>query len=127
MNPSTTQPKKILIVEDEGAIVRSMTLKLVSSNFDVTAAYNGADALAILQKGTFDLILLDLMMPKMDGFGVLEEMKARGDTTPVIVLTNLSQEEDKKRVEAYGARYFVKSNISLSQIVERIKEILTAQ
>jgi len=126
MNPSALQSKRILIVEDEVAIVRSMTLKLVSSNFDVTAVYNGEDALNILQKGKFDLILLDLMMPKIDGFGVLAQMKARGDKTPVIVLTNLSQDEDKKRVEAYGARYFVKSNISLSQIVEHIKEVLTA-
>ena len=121
------QPKKILIVEDEEAIVRSMTLKLASSNFDVTAAYNGEDALKMLQEGKFDLVLLDLMMPKVDGFSVLAQMKARQDKTPVIVLTNLSQEEDKKRVEEYGSRYFVKSNVSLNQIVDYIKETLAAQ
>ena len=126
MNTPTASPKKILIVEDEEAIVRSMTLKLVSSGFDVTAAYNGEDALKILSTGRFDLALLDLMMPKVDGFAVLAQMKSRGDKTPVIVLTNLSQEEDKKRVEAYGARYFVKSNISLTKIVEHIKEVLAA-
>ena len=119
--------KKILVVEDEKAIVRSLTLKLAFSGFEVAVAYDGEEALNLLEKEKFDLILLDLMMPKVDGFTVLQKMREKGDKTPVIVASNLSQEEDIARAKAYGASYYTKSTTPLSQIVEHIKEALAAQ
>ncbi len=118
--------KKILIVEDEGAIAKPLGMKLGFAGFDVKYAVDGEEALAILEKEKFDLILLDLLMPKIDGFGVLGAMRQRGDQTPVIVATNLNQAEDMKRVFELGCKkYYVKADTTLSQIVEHAHEVLS--
>lgn len=120
-----TTKKKILVVEDEKALSRALMLKLTGSDIDVKVVSDGEIALGTLRKETFDLILLDLILPKKDGFVVLEELKARGDTTPVMVTTNLGQEEDMQRATALGARaYFVKSDTDIAYIVERVKIFL---
>lgn len=117
--------KKILLVEDEKPISHVLALKLKSSGFEVDAVYNGADALSKLKGGKYDLVLLDLMLPEVDGFGVLEGMKKSKNKTPVIILSNLSQAEDTKRTSAYGVKdYFVKSNISLSEVVKHVNKVL---
>ena len=112
------EKKKILIVEDEKAIATVFELKLAGAGFVAMSVGNGEDALALLAKDHFDLVLLDLVMPKMDGFAVLEEMKRRGLATPVIVLSNLNQEEDKKRAKDLGAReFFLKSDMPITDLV----------
>lgn len=116
---------RILIAEDEKPMSRALELKLQKSGFETRAAYDGDEALKFLESEKFDLLLLDLMMPKKDGFGVLTEMKKRGDKTPVIVSTNLSQTEDMTRVAQLGAKdYFIKSDTPINQVVEHIKEVL---
>ena len=78
-----------------------------------------------IDKQKFDLLLLDLIMPKVDGFAVLKEMKEKKITLPVIITSNLGQEEDKKRVEELGVSdYLIKSNVSIMDIVLKIKEFL---
>jgi DNA-binding response OmpR family regulator len=117
--------KHILVVEDEKSMARALELKLTSSGYDVTVAYDGSEALDALQKGTFDIALLDLIMPKVDGFEVLRQMKERGDKTPVIVSTNLSQSEDEKRAKELGAKdYFVKSDTPITEVIAYIKKVL---
>jgi DNA-binding response OmpR family regulator len=117
--------KKILIVEDEKMIVKPLEMKLKLSGFETGVAYNGEEALAVLEKEKFDLILLDLMMPKVDGFGVLTELKKRGNLTPVIVATNLNQEGDiSKALELGVFSYYVKADTSLSEIVDNVKKAL---
>lgn len=117
--------KKVLIVEDERLIVKPLAMKLQLSGFEVNSAYNGAEALDLLEKEKFDIILLDLMMPKVDGFDVLSEMKKRGDKTPVIIASNLNQEKDISRALELGVTsYYVKSDINLDGIVEKIREAL---
>lgn len=117
--------KKILIIEDEKPMAHALELKLKNNGFNVTVAFNGEDGLNFLEKEPFDFILLDLIMPKIDGFKVLEKLQAKKNSIPVIVLSNLSQDEDKKRAETLGARgYFIKSNITLKSIIENIKQIL---
>ena len=117
--------KTILIVEDERPIAKALSLKLSGVGFNVSIAKNGEDALKIIEGTQFDLILLDLIMPKIDGFGVLKALKNKGLNIPVIVLTNLGQEEDVKRVKDLGAYdCFVKSDISLISIIERIQKLL---
>ena len=117
--------KNILIIEDEKTLARALELKLTRSGFEVKTVFNGEDGLASLEKEEFSLILLDLIMPKMDGFAVLAVIKERNIKTPVMVLTNLSQENDMIRTKKFGAKgFFIKSNTSISTIVERVTKLL---
>lgn len=117
--------KKILIVDDEKPMAHALELKLQHSGFDTKVAYLGSDALSLLDKEKYNLILLDLMMPSPDGFAVLETLQKKKNTIPVIVTTNLSQLEDEKRAMTLGAKkYFVKSNTPLSEIIDHVKKIL---
>lgn len=115
--------KRVLIVEDEKPLSHALELKLGREGFATTVMTNGQDALDILQKEVFDVMLLDLMMPTMDGFQVLEQMRSSGRPMPVVfVLSNLSQHEDEERVLALGAKkYYIKSDTPLSIIVEEVK------
>src|SRR3990167_9375602 len=110
-----TKPKKILIIEDEKPMARALELKLTHEGFEATITLNGESALEMLEKETFDLIVCDLVMPKMDGFKVLETLKEKKIKTPVMVLTNLSQEDDEKRAKSLGAKeFFIKSNTPIA-------------
>lgn len=106
-------------------MAKALELKLNSSGFEAKAVFDGDEALEELAKTKYDLMLLDLMMPKKDGFGVLEEMKAKGIKIPVIVSTNLSQEGDIAKVKELGAKdYFVKSDTPITEVVKHVKKIL---
>ncbi len=120
-----SEKKRILIVEDEKPIAKALQLKLSHSGFDAEVVHNGADAISYVTKNPVDMILLDVIMPVMDGFAVLESLKKKGVTTPVVMLSNLSQEEDEKRAKALGAKdFFIKSNTPLVEIVEFVKKFL---
>ncbi len=117
--------KKILIIEDEKTLARALELKLTSMGFNVRVVLNGEDGVSLLEKESFSLILLDLIMPKMDGFTVLENLKIKKIKTPVIILSNLSQENDVKQTEAFGIKdFFIKSNTAIATIIQRVIEIL---
>lgn len=117
--------KKVLIVEDERLIAKPLAMKLEMSGFKVSNAYDGTEALLMLEAEKFDIILLDLMMPNVNGFDVLSEMKKKGDKTPVIIASNLNQESDVSRALELGVTsYYVKSDITLDEIVDKIKEAL---
>lgn len=117
--------KKILIVEDEKPISKALELKLSISGYNVRCAFDGIEAIELLKKEKFDLILLDLMMPKKDGFTVLQEMKDKGIKVPVIVSSNLSQSEDFSKAKQLGAvDFFVKSNTPIVEVVNNIKKIV---
>ncbi len=117
--------KKILICDDEKALSHALELKLGHEGFDVKTAQNGEDCLTLMSGENFHLLLLDLIVPKKDGFMVLDELKKGGSTVPVVVISNLGQEEDIKKVESLGvADYLVKSNTSISQMVDKVKEVL---
>ena len=117
--------KKILIGEDEKAIARALQLKLSNSGYEVTNAFDGQEVIDFVEKEQFDLILLDLIMPKVDGFGVMTKLKEKGNTVPVIILSNLSQAEDTEKAKELGAKdFFVKSNTPLSEIVNHVQEVL---
>ncbi len=118
--------KKILIVEDERAIARALELKLSHSGFSVKVVGNGEEALQILEKEKFDLVLLDLVMPKLDGFGVLKGLAEKNIKTKIIVVSNLSQEEDRRKAKELGASsFFVKSDTPITDIVSEVKKILS--
>ena len=119
---------KILITEDEKPMAHALQLKLSHEGFVVDIASDGAEAIEILKKKEYDLLILDLITPKVDGFGVLEDMKKREDKTTVIVASNLGQEEDFARAKDLGAvEFFVKSDISISEIVTRVKKLISSE
>ena len=116
---------KILIADDNKAIAMTLQLKLVQEGFEVKLVENGKEALSLLESEKFDLLILDLIMPELNGFGVLEALKQKNITVPVIVASDLSQVEDFDRVKQMGAiDFFVKSNMSMTEMTEKIKQYL---
>ena len=118
---------KILFIEDEISLQTTLGGALKEAGFEIENAYDGETGLKTAQTSKPDLILLDLILPKMDGFQVLKDLKSGSETKdiPVIVLTNLESADDVGKVIALGATtYLVKSNYELGDIVEKIKEIL---
>jgi DNA-binding response OmpR family regulator len=126
-------PKKILIVEDEKSLSTALYTKLTRSGFDTSVCYDGEQAMETLTKEQFDLVLLDIVLPKKDGFKILaektkilaEKTKTINVDTPVIVITNLSEKEDLIRAKNLGARdCYVKSEISLNVVITNIMNVL---
>ncbi len=106
-------------------MANALSLKLQSVGFEAKIVYDGEAAIAALNESKYDLLILDLVMPKKDGFFVLEELKKLKINIPVIIASNLSQEEDIKRAKDLGAQdYFIKSDTTLLQIVEKVKVAL---
>ena len=118
---------KILFIEDETALQRTLSAVMEQAGHIVTNAYDGENGLELAQEAVPDLILLDLILPKMDGFSVLEKLKSDEKTKdiPVIVLTNLESVDDVEKVIGLGATtYLVKANYDLDDIVGKINEVL---
>jgi len=115
---------KILIVEDDRFLTKLLSLRLERNGFEVEASFDGEEALEKIKKQSPDLIVLDLILPKKDGFEVLEELKKinKGKKIPVLILSNLGQDLDVERGLKLGAvGYIVKTEIPLSQVIEKIK------
>lgn len=121
----TPEKKKILILEDEKPLARALELKLTHEGFETQNMPNGENLLEKIKEKNFDLIICDMLMPKVDGFSVLKILKENNIKIPVIVLTNLSQEEDEKKVRELGAiDFLIKSNTPINDVVQKIKEKL---
>ncbi|MDP1884746.1 MAG: response regulator [Candidatus Moranbacteria bacterium] len=122
--------KKILIVEDENSLHNALKEFLLTENFDVISAGDGEMAVKLAKSEKPDLISLDIILPKKDGFEVLAELKGDEKTNkiPIILLTNLERTEDIGRAFDLGVNtYLVKSNYNLKEIAEKIKETLKSQ
>lgn len=120
-------PKKVLLVEDEEALRQAMTEYLNGEKFKVLGAMDGQMGLEMAQTELPDIILLDIILPKMDGFTVLEAIKKEEKTKhiPVILLTNLENMETiQKAFERGAAAYLIKADFKLEDVVKKIKEIL---
>lgn len=119
--------KKVLIVEDDN-FLRSLTAKrLEKDGYMVAVAVDGETALVTAQEEKPDLILLDLLLPGLDGFGVLGKLKADADLkkTPVIVFSNLGQKEDIEKAKLLGAdQFLIKANFTLDDVMEKISAAL---
>ena len=117
--------KKILIIEDEKPLARALELKLSHAGFTSEVVFNGEDGIKLLNKKSFALILLYLIIPKIDRFTLLAMLKVKKIKTPVLVLSNLSQREDEKRAKEFGAKeFFIKSNTPIATIISRVTELL---
>lgn len=120
--------KKILVIEDEGALQKVVGEVLTQEGYQVISALDGEKGLMEAKESHPDLILLDLILPKVDGFSVLEQLKKDKDTMdiPVIVLTNLETAKDIERILDLGATtYLVKANYKLEDIIKKIKGVLS--
>lgn len=118
---------KILLIEDDSLIIKIYTTRLVADGFQVLSASNGEEGIRIAEQERPDLILLDIMMPKMDGFTVLESLRNHDALKhiPIIVYSNLAQESEMKRALELGANEFiVKANISPTELVNKMKSYL---
>lgn len=119
--------KKILLVEDDDALANVYTVRLESEGFEIKRVSNGEEALSNALEFKPDLILLDVMMPKVDGFEVLDILRNTPQTAniKIIVLTALSQESDRERASSLGADdYLVKSQVVIADVVDKVKQHL---
>lgn len=117
---------RLLVIEDEESIAHALELALKKAGFEVVVCFNGAKGIEALQQNSFDVILTDLLMPEVDGFGVLAWVKEHNLKAPVIVLSNLSDTSyNNKAIEAGAKLFFIKSDVPIHTIVEKVKELLT--
>jgi len=117
--------KSVLIVEDEGAMQRALKNKLEKAGYDVLLANDGAEALEQMKEHKPQLMLLDLIMPKLDGISVLREVKVNDElkNIPVIILTNLSSGDKVAEAMQLGTfDFLVKANYSLDDVLSKVKE-----
>ena len=115
---------KILLVEDDDSLASVYETRLIAEGFDVKRAGNGEGALAAVRDYKPDLMLLDVMMPHVSGFDVLDIVRNTPDTAnlKIIMLTALSQDSDKQRAIEMGVdEYLVKSQVVIAEVVERVR------
>ena len=118
---------KILLIEDEEMLANMYEVKFQNQGFEVIKALDGATGLELSKTANPDLALLDVIMPKMDGFSVLKAMREDPQTKdlPVMLLTNLGQDEDIEKGKELGViGYLVKANVTPAEVVEKVKEAL---
>ncbi len=119
--------KKILIVEDDTFLKNLESSKFNREGFEVMPASSVEDVDRIIATATPDIVLLDLVLPGLDGFGILKKLKAdeRTKNVPVVIFSNLSEEADIAKAKAAGATEFiVKANYTLDEIAQKIKSIV---
>ncbi|OGZ21846.1 MAG: hypothetical protein A3F95_02505 [Candidatus Nealsonbacteria bacterium RIFCSPLOWO2_12_FULL_39_31] len=117
----------ILLIEDDEFIIDIYANKLEKEGFSVAVAKDGQDALLKIKEKIFDLVLLDIVLPKFDGWQILMEIKKdeRLKKTKVVILSNLGQKDEvEKGVNLGAAKYLIKANYSPSEMVKEIKKIL---
>ncbi len=119
--------KKIMLVEDDKMLADMYVTKFEKEGMPILRAHDGAEGLEMIKREKPDLVLLDIIMPKLDGFAVLKEIKKNPELkkTHVLLLTNLGQSEDVTKGHELGADdYFIKANHTPAEIVEKVKYML---
>jgi DNA-binding response OmpR family regulator len=123
--------KKILLVEDDPFLIDIYQKKLKDSGFEVEVARDGEGALEILKRKNFDLMLLDIVLPKIDGWKILEEIKEMKkerkdlEKMKIVIWSNLGEKEDVEKGFSLGAAsYLIKANFTPTEVVKEIKKLL---
>ena len=117
--------KKVLVVEDDRAMANVLAVKIANEGFETEQAFDGEEALLKLRQSAFDLMVLDLIMPKLDGVALLEKIDQEKIKLPVVVVSNLGQETDRSRVSKYNVvKFFQKADVTIFEIVEFVKSFL---
>lgn len=128
INSVKNKKPKVLLIEDDPILVKMYKVKFESEGFEVLTADDGEQGLEMALSEGIDVIVLDIMMPKMSGIDLLTKLRKspKGKKVIVIMLTNLSQQEEQEKALELGAvEYLVKANQTPSQVVEKIKTHLT--
>lgn len=118
---------KIVLVEDDQFLARVLIFRLEQEGFNVISVDNGLTAFEIIKKENPDMVLLDLLLPKKNGFEVLQELKSdqSAGRIPVVILSNLGQKTDVDKGMALGAAdYLIKANFGIKDVISKIKEHL---
>lgn len=118
---------KVMIVEDDDSLREIYSIRLTAEGYTIVSAKDGEEALAIAVRERPDLIVSDVMMPKISGFDMLDILRSTPgmDSTKVIMMTALSSEDERQRGEALGAnRYLVKSQVGIEDVVNAVHEVL---
>lgn len=119
--------KKILLIEDEEGIILPLKIRLEKEGFELAVARDGEAGLAALKTEKPDLILLDIILPKMNGFEMLERIKKEdlAEKIPIVIISNLAREGEIEKGLSLGVRDFiVKANLSLDKLAEKISKFL---
>jgi len=124
MTERAADEQRVLVVDDEHSIVDAVSTALRYEGFDVATAESGRSALSAAQEGSFDLIVLDVMLPDLDGFDVARRLREDGVEAPILFLTARTALDDKARAFAAGADDYVTKPFSLAEIVMRVHAIL---
>ena len=122
-----TPSRRVLLVEDDKFLRRACEASLRQRGFDVTTATDGEEGLRLARQERFDIVLLDLLMPKVPGIEVLRALRAEpaNASLPVVILSNSSREEDKRHALELGAAgYYVKANLSLKALAEQVEQLV---
>lgn len=115
---------RILLVEDSVSLNETLSIVLGREDYDVQSAYDGKEGLQYALNEKFDVVILDVMMPKMSGFEVVEKLRQKGDFTPVIMLTALAQETSKVEGLNLGADDYLAKPFSLPELLARIRALV---
>lgn len=118
--------KNILVVDDEVAISNILKFILIKNGYNVKIANNGEEALLKIKESPPDLLMIDIMMPKMSGYDVCKKLKEMGlfEKFPIIMLSAKSQKEDFEKAEKIGINYYITKPFSPINVVEKVKKIL---
>ncbi len=125
METTTTKPK-ILLIEDEAMLASMYKTKFEKEGFVIDVAHDGEEGVAMATAGSYGVVLVDIIMPKLDGFAVLKQLRATDTykSVPILMLTNLGQEEDIEKGKKLGATdYLVKANFTPSQVLTKIEQV----
>jgi two-component system OmpR family response regulator len=122
--PDDEEPQRVLVVDDEHSIVDAVSTALGYEGFAVATAMSGRSALTAAQESHFDLIVLDVMLPDLDGFEVARRLRDDGIGSPILFLTARSGLEDKAQAFGLGADDYVTKPFSLAEVVMRVRAIL---
>ena len=121
---------KILLIEDDTTLSKMYERKFTTDGFEVVTAFDGIEGLAKTTSEKPDLVLLDIMLPKLDGLAVFKKMRSQTETfnTPVILLTNFGQEDTVMECFKLGAvDYLLKADVTPQQVVEKVEKFLAEQ
>ncbi len=121
------EKKTIFLVEDELLLLNLLKQRLERAGFEVVTAKDGEEALNVLKSISPDLILLDIILPKVSGFEFMEQVRSDPayKKTPILILSNLGQDNDIKKGETLGASgYLIKARLSIEEVVKKVKEFM---
>lgn len=126
-NAERMVPMRILFAEDERSLSRAVTALLEKNHYSVDPVYDGEEALAFLDGGNYDALILDIMMPRLDGLEVLRRLRQRGNSIPVLLLTAKSEVEDKVRGLDTGANDYLTKPFSTAELMARLRAMTRSQ